>query len=62
MNKCRYCKKELNKSECGWEVCKCNHAQKEWTIQMNIQQIQKDLSEAKKTLSELRESSKENLK
>lgn len=57
MNKCKYCKKELIKKEFSWDICKCEKAQKDWSINMKIQEYKKCLSEAKRELNELRDCS-----
>ncbi len=52
--KCRYCGKEVSKSlSGGYYVCNCENAQKEWSISMRIQCLQKELEIRKKELSEL---------
>jgi len=63
VNKCRYCGKEwkrLNSS--GFEICKCKKAQIEWEISMRIQEYQRCLNNAKKELSDLKDSVKSNQK
>ncbi len=60
MNKCRYCKKELTKTEFGWNICECEKAQKEWSVQMRIQEYKRCLSIAQKELHQLKESAENN--
>ena len=54
MNKCKYCKEELTKSKIGWNICKCDKAQKEYSIQIKIQEYKKYLNELQKELSKLK--------
>ena len=56
MNRCRYCKEPWIKSESGWIVCKCENAQIEWKIYIEIQHHKKILQELSKKLSDLKDS------
>lgn len=58
MNKCRYCKKEITKTEIGWNICECEKAQIEWSIQIKIQEYKKYLNQLNKELHELRDDKK----
>lgn len=52
--KCEYCNKELPKLINGRrEVCGCDKSNKEWSLNMRIQHLKKQLVEANKELSEL---------
>ncbi len=54
--KCQYCNKELPKIINGSrDVCKCDKAQKEWSIQIKIQHYKKILNTLNKELSELKD-------
>lgn len=55
MNNCRYCKEILERSKTGWLVCKCDKAQKEWEICIEIQHHKKILQELSKRLFELKD-------
>jgi len=55
MNKCRYCGKEWVKTEFAFEHLQTSKAQKEWSIQMKIQEYTRCLNEARKELKKLKE-------
>ncbi len=52
--KCKYCGKELPKVIEGHrDVCSCEKAQKEWSLEMEIQHLKKRLNELNKELKDL---------
>lgn len=56
--KCRYCGFELKRIEnmnATWEICKCNLSEEDWSLNLKIESLQKQLIEYKHKLSELRE-------
>ena len=54
--KCRYCNKELPRIiNGGRDVCECDKAQKEWSIEMKIQLSKRQLAQYHRELSDLRD-------
>ena len=54
--KCKYCNKELPEIiDSGSEICKCKKSQIDWSLSLTIQNLNKQLSQVNKELSNLRE-------
>jgi len=54
--KCDYCNKELPETVGGRRnICKCEKAQREWSLCMSISQLKKELSQLNKELSDLKD-------
>ncbi|MCK5625025.1 hypothetical protein KAI04_04235 [Candidatus Pacearchaeota archaeon] len=53
---CEYCRKELPQIINGKrEVCSCSKANEDWKLSMRIEHLKKQLSQANKELSNLKE-------
>lgn len=48
-------KERVRGSTGGYVVCDCEHARKEWSLGMKIQELKKELSELSKELHDLKE-------
>ncbi len=56
MNRCKYCKKELTKSQSGgFYVCDCEKGKKDWKINVDIQMLNRQLKIEYKKLKDLKD-------